>query len=51
MAPMVFKFLLASKTSPAYGTIYRISGSFLYATASNLKKVTGRIFTISMFFH
>jgi hypothetical protein len=41
----------ASKSSPAYGTVYRIIGGFLYAATSSLKRVTGRIFTISNCFH
>jgi hypothetical protein len=28
------------KSSPAYGTIYRITGGFLYAATSNFKGVT-----------
>jgi hypothetical protein len=43
---------IPSNTSPAYGTIYRITGGFLYAaTTSNVKRVTGRIFKISKCFH
>jgi hypothetical protein len=30
-------------------TIYRITGGFLYAATSNFKRVTGRVFTISVF--
>jgi hypothetical protein len=41
----------ASKSSPAYRTFYRIIGGFLYAATSSLKRVTGRIFTISKCFH
>ncbi len=32
-------------------TIYRITGGFVYAATSNLKRVTGRIFSIRMCFH
>ncbi len=38
------------RSSPAYGTIYRITGGFLYAATSNFNGVTGRIFTISRCF-
>jgi hypothetical protein len=31
----------------AFGTVYRIIGGFLYAATSSMKRVTGRIFTIS----
>jgi hypothetical protein len=39
------------KSSPPYGTIYRITGGFLYAATSSLKRDIGRIFTISKSFH
>ncbi len=39
------------KSYPAYGTIFRITDGFLYAAISNLKRVTGRIFTINKCFH
>jgi hypothetical protein len=32
-------------------TVYRIIGGFLYAATSSLKRVTGKIFTISKCFH
>ncbi len=35
------------KSSPAYGSTYRITAGFLYAATSNLKRVTERIFTNS----
>ncbi len=41
----------ASKSSPAYGTVYKIIGGFLYAATRSLKMVAGRIFTISTCFH
>jgi hypothetical protein len=40
-----------SKSSPAYGTVYKIIGGFLYAATSSMKSVTGGIFTISKCFH
>jgi hypothetical protein len=45
------KFLNSSPSSPAYGTIYRITGSFLNATTSILKRVSVRNFKISQCFH
>jgi hypothetical protein len=39
------------KSFPTYGTVYRIIGGFLYAATSSLKRLTGRIFTISKCFH
>jgi hypothetical protein len=42
---------MLKKSSPAYGTVYRIIGGFLYAATSSLKRVTGRIFTSSKCFH
>jgi hypothetical protein len=57
---ILFKVLLASmKTLTNYGdftesrmrTIYRITGGSLYAATSNMKRVSGRIFTISKCFH
>jgi hypothetical protein len=41
----------ASKSSSAYGTVYKIIGGFLYAATRSLKRVAGRIFTISKCFH
>jgi hypothetical protein len=41
----------ASKSSPSYGIIYRITGGFLNTATSILKRVTGTIFTISKCFH
>jgi hypothetical protein len=38
-------------SSPAYGINYRITGGFLNAAISILKRVTGKIFTISTCFH
>ncbi len=32
---------------PAYGIVYRIIGGFLYAATSSLRRVTGRIVTIT----
>jgi hypothetical protein len=40
-----------SKSSTAYATIYRITGGFLYAATSNLKRLTGKNFTMSKCFH
>jgi hypothetical protein len=34
----------------AYEKVYRIIGGFLYAAKSSLKRVTGRIFSISNYF-
>ncbi len=34
------------KIISGYGTVYRITGGFLNAAKSSLKRVTGRIFTI-----
>jgi hypothetical protein len=39
-----------SPASPAYGTIYRITGGFLNAATSILKSVLVRIFIISRVF-
>jgi hypothetical protein len=40
-----------SLSSPAYGTIYRIKGSFLNAATSILKRVSVRIFKTGKCFH
>ncbi len=45
------KFLNLSPSSPAYGTIYRITGVFLNAATSILKRVSVRIFKISKCIH
>jgi hypothetical protein len=44
-------FLNFSQSSPAYGTIYRITGGFLNATTSILKRISVRIFTTRKCFH
>jgi hypothetical protein len=50
--PPVMKVIMkhASKSSMAFGIVYRIIGGFLYAATSSLKRVSGRIFTISSVF-
>jgi hypothetical protein len=40
------KILNLSPSSPAYGTIYRMTGGFLNAAKSILKRVSERIFKI-----
>jgi hypothetical protein len=44
-------FLNFSISSPAYGTIYRITGGFLNAATSSLKRDSLRIFELSKSFH
>jgi hypothetical protein len=44
-------FLNFSLSSPSYETIYRITGGFLNAATSILKRVSVRIFKISKCFH
>jgi hypothetical protein len=43
--------ILKSIISPAHGIILRITGGFLNTAISILKRVTGKIFTISKCFH
>jgi hypothetical protein len=42
-------FLNISISSPSYGTFYRITGGFLNAATRILKRVSKRIFKISVF--
>ncbi len=44
-------FFTFSPSSPAYGTIYRVTGGFLTAETSILKRISVRIFKISKCFH
>jgi hypothetical protein len=46
-----FNFFFTIISAPAYGTIYRITGSFLNAATSILKRVSVRIFKIHKCFH